>query len=254
MANNYGLFFARDGLVVRIPVNPEKIDTEKGNENDDYNVLSLGPIVVPRLPALKVISWESQFPGRPNDPWVLTKNEFKEPEFYIQFFEAAMNDRVPITYTPVRCYEDGTPYMTSETGMDVLVTSFEYWEQGAETGDFYYSIELTEYKDYTPRILQTQSGGTITNADAQTATVTRTRQIPQGKLYAGVTVKVTGAVYGSNAGESPVAQLSGLYGTVGRLVTADPLTPYPVMIRDSYGNFVGWVKEEDCQVVNQNGI
>ena len=165
-----------------------------------------------------------------------------------------MDDRVPIVYTPVRYYEDGTPYMTSETGMEVLVTSFEYWEQGAETGDFYYSLELTEYKDYTPRILQTQSGGTITNADAQTATVTRTRQIPQGKLYAGVTVKVTGAVYGSNAGESPVAQLSGLYGTVGRLVTADPLTPYPVMIRDGQGNFVGWVKEEDCQVVNQNGI
>lgn len=260
MANNYGLFFARDGLVIRMPVNPEKNDTKKDNENDDYNVLSLGPIVVPRLPALKKFSWEGLLPGRPNDPWVLTKNEFRELEFYIQFLESAMNDRVPIVYTPVRYYEDGTPYMTSETGMEVLVTSFEYWEQGAETGDFYYSLELTEYKDYTPRILQTQSGGTITNADAQTATVTRTRQIPQGKLYAGVTVKVTGTCHGGNGpgengeGEPPTTQLSGLYGTVGRLVTADPLTPYPVMIRDSYGNFVGWVKEEDCQVVNQNGI
>lgn len=55
MANNYGLFFARDGLVIRMPANPEKNDTKKDNENDDYNVLSLGPIVVPRIPALKNI-------------------------------------------------------------------------------------------------------------------------------------------------------------------------------------------------------
>ena len=80
---------------------------------DSYNVLSLGPIVVPRLPALKKFSWEGLLPGRPNDPWVLTKNEFREPEFYIQFFEAAMNDRVPVVYTPCLLYTSGVLQMAA---------------------------------------------------------------------------------------------------------------------------------------------
>lgn len=261
MANNYGLFFARDGQVIRMPVNPEKVNVSKDNENDDYNVLALGPIMVPRIPALKVISWDGLFPGRPDDPFVVTPNEFREPEFYIQFFESAMNDRVPVIYTPVRYYEDGTAYMTSETGMPVLVTSFEYEERGAETGDFYYSLEITEYRDYTPRVLQQQADGTVVlTGGVQTATVSQPRSIAPGQLYVGAAVKVTGPAYGGNGigndgkGEPPSSQMSGFIGTVSRIVTEDPLTPYPVMIRDANNNFVGWVKAEDCQVVNTNGI
>lgn len=45
MANNFGLFFTRDGAVIRLPVNPEQLPVEKDNSNDDYNVLGIGPII-----------------------------------------------------------------------------------------------------------------------------------------------------------------------------------------------------------------
>ena len=104
-------------------------------------------------------------------------------------------------------------------------------------------------------MLQQQADGTVVlTGGVQTATVSQPRSIAPGQLYVGAAVKATGPVYGSNNGESPSAQLSGLIGTVSRIVTEDPLTPYPVMLRDNQGNFVGWVKAEDCQVVNTNGI
>ena len=63
--NNFGLFFTRDGTVIRLPVNPEKLPVTRGTENGDYNVLGIGQIVVPRTPNLREVTISSFFPGRP---------------------------------------------------------------------------------------------------------------------------------------------------------------------------------------------
>ena len=44
--NNFGLFFTRDGTVIRLPVNPEKLPVARDNDNSEYNVLGIGPITV----------------------------------------------------------------------------------------------------------------------------------------------------------------------------------------------------------------
>lgn len=132
MANNFGLFFTRDGLVLRLPVNPAKLPQEKSGDNQSYNVLGIGPITVPRIPKPKEVKISSFFPGRPA-PYVLTAGDFREPEFYISFFQRAMDDKVPILYTPVRYYEDGAPYMTGDTGFQVLVSDFSFEERGSST-------------------------------------------------------------------------------------------------------------------------
>lgn len=41
MANNFGLFFTRDGVVIRLPVNPAKLPVVRDNDNRDYNVLGI---------------------------------------------------------------------------------------------------------------------------------------------------------------------------------------------------------------------
>ena len=48
--------------------------------------------------------------------------------------------------------------MTGDTGFEVLITQFNTEERGGETGDFYYDLTLTEYRDYTPQSLSAQSG------------------------------------------------------------------------------------------------
>ena len=94
MSNDFGLFFTRDDTVIRLPQNPEKLPVARPGGNTDYNVLGLGQIVIPRTPDLKEITISSYFPGRVSSG-ILTSGDFEPPEFYINFFQLAMEDLVP---------------------------------------------------------------------------------------------------------------------------------------------------------------
>lgn len=242
MVNNFGLFFTRDGTVIRLPVNPEKLPVERDNDNGDYNVLGIGPIMVPRTPKQRVVTISSFFPGRPFSG-VLTPNEFKTPEFYIQFFESAMNDKVPILYTPVRYYENGEPFMTGDSGFQVLVTQFNTEERGGETGDFYYDLTLTEYRDYTPGTMQVQQSTTT-----QTATAEPSRDIPRGQLVVGSVCIANGPYYYSSYGDEPHGNGNGRRVVVSRIV--DAKRAYPVHVTTEDGGALGWMKKDALQVVS----
>lgn len=267
MQNDYGLFFTRDGTVVRLPVNPEKLPVERGSANDEYDVLGIGPIMVPRAPALREVRIAGYFPGKAY-AGVLTPNGFQPPEFYIKFFESAMQDRAPILYTPVRYYEDGTPFMAGDPGMTVLVTRFDTEERGGETGDFYYDLTLTEYRDYSPLTMQAQGQGTADTAaqpaaaraaaaaaptaadDLQPLRVSaqRVRDMPPGRLYVGAAVTANGPYYQDSYGEQQAGWASGLPCTVVRIEAADPARPHPVYVK-AEGGPLGWMKKEALQAV-----
>ena len=245
MVNNFGLFFTRDGLVIRLPVNPEKLPVEKDNDNGEYNVLGIGPIMMPRIPKLRVVTISSYFPGR-SFPGVLTSGGFEPPEFYIQFFESAMNDRVPILYTPTRHYEDGTPFMTSDVGFQVLVTQFTYTEKGGETGDFYYDLELTEYRDYSPKTMTIQTPATTTTPAS--VTTETTRSIPNGQLYVGCPCIANGSYHYTSYGDGPSGNISGQQVLVSRIV--DESRPCPIHITTEAGGALGWIAKTGLQVVS----
>ncbi|WP_297234000.1 hypothetical protein [uncultured Flavonifractor sp.] len=249
MANNFGLFFTRDGTVVRLPVNPEKLPVERGNENDDYNVLGIGPIMVPRDPSLRVVNISSFFPGRVF-PGVLTPNAFQPPEFYIQFFESAMKDKVPILYTPVRYYENGEPFMTGDTGFEVLVTQFDAEERGGETGDFYYDLELTEYKNYAPQTMQVQesTGGTTGTTGPVQATAETTRSIPAGQIVVGSVCIANGQYFYTSYGDSPYGNGNGRRVVVTRIVDQSRAAPYLIQLES--GGALGWTAAASLQVVS----
>ena len=242
--NNFGLFFTRDSTIIRLPVNPEKLPVERNNANNDYNVLGIGPIMVPRIPELRVVTISSFFPGRPFSG-VLNAGDFQPPEFFIQFFERAMNDKAPILYTPVRYYENGEPFMSGDTGFEVLVTSFTTEERGGETGDFYYDLELTEYRDYTPQNLQVRQHSAGAPA---IATTEPSRSISQGQLVVGTTCIANGPYYYTSYGDEPHGNASGRTVVVSRMV--DGSRAYPVHVTDESGGALGWMKKEALQVVS----
>lgn len=244
MANNFGLFFTRDSTVIRLPVNPDKLPVAQETDNGEYNVLGIGPIMVPRTPKQKTVTISKFFPGRPF-PGVLTANGFQPPEFYIQFFQKAMDDKAVITYTPVRYYEDGTPFMTEDTGFQVLVTSFSYEERGGETGDFYYDLELKEYRDYSPQELQVQKSAAA--GQPATATTQQSRDIPQGQLYVGCICVANGPYYYSSYGDEPHGNGNGRRVLVSRIV--DGSRAYPVHVTTESGGALGWMQKSALQVV-----
>ena len=249
MPNNFGLFFTRDGTVIRLPINPGKLPVIRGNENDEYNVLGLGPIMVPRLPSLRVVTISSFFPGRIS-PLVLNSGQFQPPEFYIQFFESAMREKAPILYTPVRYYENGEPFMTGDAGFEVLVTQFDTEERGGETGDFYYNLELTEYRDYSPQAMQTAQQASTAAVAAKPARVTTqpARSVPRGQLVVGSNCVLNGSYFASSYGDPPSGSGNGAQVTVSRIVDLARACPYHVV--STSGGTLGWVPGASLQVVS----
>lgn len=244
--NNFGLFFTRDGQVVRLPVNPEKLPVARDNDNGEFNVLGIGPIMQARTPKLKVVTISSFFPGR-EFSGVLTSGAFQPPEFYIQFFESAMNDRATILYTPVRYYENGEPFFTGDAGFQCLVTSFQTEERGGETGDFYYDLEITEWRDYTPQTVQVQQQATASTP----AVVTQepSRDIPAGELTVGATCIANGPYYYTSYGDEPHGNANGRTVLVSRIV--DGSRPDPIHITTESGGALGWTAKASLQVVTQ---
>ena len=52
--NNFGLFFTRDGTVIRLPVNPEKLPMARDNDNSEYNATVVGSDEKTDLAVLKI--------------------------------------------------------------------------------------------------------------------------------------------------------------------------------------------------------
>lgn len=250
MPNNFRLFFSGKGDSFCLPVNPAKLPVAHSTTNDKYNVLGLGEIMAPRLPNLRTLQIASFFPGRPFSG-VLTGNDFRQPEYYIRFFRQAQLDKIPLAYTPVRYYENGEPFMTGDYGFDVLVTAFDVEERGGETGDFYYELELTEYKDYSPVQLQVKSAGqsqNVSNGKAVQVTAEKTRKIPAEQLYAGCAAVANGNYYYTSAGDEPHGSAAGRRVLVQRILGAEKA--YPVHITDEGGGALGWIKKESLQAVS----
>lgn len=245
MENKYGLYLAREGTVIRLPVNPESYSITQDNDNGNYNVLGVGPIMIPRTPKLKTPSWSGLFPGRADMGAVLTSGAFQPPKFYIDFLQTAMDEKQVLRFVANRYTEDGSAIF--DTNMEVLVTRFKTEERGGETGDFYYDIALSEYRDYSPKTVKLQAPA----AEGQpvTATAEATRSIPQGQLTVGQRVTVNGNCYSDSYGGEPHAVLSGFQGKISRIVSTDPQRAYPYHITTEDGGAKGWVSEDQIQAV-----
>lgn len=245
MENKYGLYLSREGTTVRLPVNPESYAITRDSNNGNYDVLGAGPIMIPRTPKLQIASWSGLLPGRAGMGAVVTGGVFQLPEFYIRFIQAAMDEKIPVRFVANRYMEDGAPIF--DTNMEVLITRFKTEERGGETGDFYYEISLSEYRDYSPKTVtfqQTAAGGPV-QASAETA-----RSVPKGKLTVGQAVTVNGSCFYNSYGAEPHGTLSGFRGVISRIVANDPQRPYPYHITTSTGGAKGWVKASQIQAVS----
>lgn len=279
MPNNFGLYFSGSGGVVRLPVNPSKLPDEKDNENGEYNVLGIGPIMIPRTPKLRVVSISSFFPGR-NIPGLVV-GTFQPPDYYVSFFQSAMDNRSVLVYTPVRYYPDGTPFMTGATGFECLVTKFTHEDRGGEVGDIYYDLEITEYRDYRPISMQISENsalpsvsGAASGSSAQslsrstfstsyaasssgsagttqqiTATPKPARSIPQGTIVVGSVCIANGAYYFTSMAEMQSGTANNQRVVVQRIV--DGSRPACVYVTTEDGESIGWLPKSALQVVRE---
>ena len=237
LKSKYSVYVVFAGKKVKMPVNPEEVNIKYPTDHKTYNVIGVGEIVVPRIPSLKELSWESFFPGNRKAPYV--NSGAKNVSFYVKKFEKALKSkkicRVIISRSGMQ-----------NTNVRCIISNFELIDKGGEPGDQYYKVDFKEYRSYDPEIVsittvpsedtgQTESGQTT----AETGTDT-TRPVDTPVLRVGASVTVNGEYcYDSNGGK-PHGSANNLNTTVTRIVSGKA---YPVHV----GTY-GWVQESQLQI------
>ena len=136
----YAMALIAAGKEIIIPVLPSKLKVTSAGDNDTDTVLGLGEVLILRQKRLRTVSWDSFFPAHsaPYAPRTITP-----PLELVRAIQAARD-----ALQPVRLLITGTDL---DINVRMGIESFDYEERSGELGDLYYSIKLSEWKDYSPR-------------------------------------------------------------------------------------------------------
>ena len=137
---NYRMTLIAGGREIDIPVLPEKLKVTSPGNNDTATVLVLGDVLILRKKGLRTVAWDSFFPV--NDAPFVT-GRITDPVEIVKAIQKARD-----SLDPVRFLITGTDL---DINVRMGVETFDYEERAGELGDFYYSIKLSEWKDYSPR-------------------------------------------------------------------------------------------------------
>lgn len=236
MGEKYSFFININQKTMEIPVNPQDYTISYPAENKTYNILSIGEVVVPELPSLMEVSWDSYFPGKSSDVMLMGRS-WKAPETYVNAIKKAMEDQSIIDLVISRYEADGNKMF--DTNISAVIQGFETTEKGGETGDIYYKITLKEYREFAPEKISMVKGG-AQPAVQEEETPRKTDLV----LRVGAGVIANGKYWYSSYGDKPYGTANNKQTTVQRIIT-DPDRAYPVLIGQ-----LGWVKAEQLQVIS----
>jgi LysM repeat protein len=154
------MFLIIDGNEIEFPVLPEKLEVKSSGNNEKADVLELGEVLILRKKALREVSFESFFPAK-SAPYVT--GGITTPIEIVRSIQAARDGDDPVRF------------LISGTDLDINcqmgVDSFTYDERFGELGDIYFTIKLTEWKNYAAKKVTLPAA----ESEETTATVEETR-------------------------------------------------------------------------------
>lgn len=235
MRNKYKFFADMGGNTIEFPVNPKEYTISYPSDNKTYNILDIGEIVVPRLPSLMEVSWESYFPGDSDDP-LIYGHDWEDPGNYVEAIIDARDNQEICDLVISRYNARGSKMF--DTNISTVIDSFETTEKGGEAGDVYYKIKFKEYRDYAPiKVALPQPEQTV-QIEEQPRPLSAAPE-----LRVGATVIANGTYFSSSYGDKPTGTANNLSTTVSRIIP-DATRPYPILI----GGSRGWIKADQLQV------
>lgn len=238
MRNRYKFFADIGGDTIEFPVNPKEYTISYPADHKTYDILDIGEIIVPRLPSLMEVSWDSYFPGNSNDP-LIYGHDWMEPGDYVEAIKDAM-DNQEICDLVISRYNAGGSRMY-DTNISAVIADFETTEKGGEAGDVYYKIKFKEYRNYAPIKIPLQNNN---NTDSSSTSQNSQRaESPALELRVGATIIANGTYYSSSYGDKPTGTANNLSTVVSRIIP-DASRPYPILI----GGSRGWIKADQLQV------
>lgn len=238
MRNRYKFFADIGGDTIEFPVNPKEYTISYPADHKTYDILDIGEIIVPRLPSLMEVSWDSYFPGNSDDP-LIYGHDWMEPGDYVEAIKDAM-DNQEICDLVISRYNAGGSRMY-DTNISAVIADFETTEKGGEAGDVYYKIKFKEYRNYAPIKIPPENNN---NTDSSSTSDNSQRaESPALELRVGAAVIANGTYYSSSYGDKPTGTANNLSTVVSRIIP-DASRPYPILI----GGSRGWIKADQLQV------
>lgn len=231
-----GIFLTYEGQVVQFPVNPEKFEVESSTNNSDTEIIQIGDIVIPKLPKLETIRWESFFPYESWWTGVRTKGGFRSAQFYLNLINKIRTDCKPcrLTVTGIEVV-GGIGY-----DHDVVIEDFTYYHQGGDHEDTYYSISFKEYKDYSISLLESPKAREKPKVVTDVGTVQPQAPVTPApkEITIGCDVILNGRVHYDSYGSKPGKTFTNYRGKV-NLINKKGSHPYHVTTPS--GGWLGWV-------------
>lgn len=245
----FGIYLKTDRQTIQLPVNPQELSVTYGADNTNYNLIGKGEVVVPRHPKLATLEISSFFPrnaymaGTTSDSWY-------KPEDYVRFIQT-LQARRTVFQCVVNRWDSDNPMF--DTNIMAVVQDFTITDRGGESGDIYYTLSITEYRDTKAQRVEKVSEDV--EADVTKLTVVDIRSVPQDEIVVGDMVTVSGPVFEyDDQPETALAQtksyVANVMGVVGRVL---PPSLLPVQNRVYLAN-VGWVRKTDCVKGNARNL
>lgn len=230
--NQCSIYIKFGSRKIKLPVNPEELEIQHPTNHKKYDVLGKGEIIVPGEPSLKVVSWESLFP----DPsgGILLNSGAKEPEDYVKLFEKALAKKqiCRLIITRSGLYD---------TNMRCVVSDFSTTDKGGEPEDMYYSVELTEYRNYEPKTVSVMTISEGTSSESGQVAPEQERPVEAPVLRVGAAVIANGRYWYDSYGSKSFGTANNLSTTITRIANGNS---YPIHI----GHY-GWLREDQLQIV-----
>lgn len=230
--------FQLDKELVQLPVNPEFHGMTSKTDNKSENIIGLGEVTVLGGRKLRETSVSSYFPRWP-DSRTETTGKFKEPEFYIEFFDRVMKDKTPIRLIV--------------TGIDVnMLVTVEEFNYERHTDDVTFDLKLKEYINFRAKEVKIiKKEGTSSDSGKKGSSTTKKETTSREKkdFSVGDTVICNGRYYHTSYAGNPSYVFSKNYEGVISIIVKSPASGQtkPIHISNKQGGWIGWVSKDQLK-------
>lgn len=153
--SNYAIYFSKDKVRIRLPVNPEELDVSTTQENEKFEILKLGQIVIPTHMSLREFSFEAELPHEELH-YIEKDKSFESAKYYLDQFQKWREKLEPVRFMAGKM-SNGNTVTGDAINTLVLVENLTITEKAGEEYDKYVSFKLLEYNKYTKKYI-TSSG------------------------------------------------------------------------------------------------
>lgn len=273
--NDYRIFFgvwnetSSEYQLIELPVNPSEVTITYPANPTNYDVEGVGDIIVPRIPKLATVTFDSFFPREAVFISAANSESWYSPEWYVSFFRKLQMSRKPFELTIIRgsdvinnnseqfgVFSERQQYFDTVFPTAVLL-DLSITDKGGEPGDIYYSMTISEYRDASPKTLAElaeEKTNEETGEVEQKLVVVMNRPPQRGAIVPDRVVEISGEVYEEpESSEIDWATTKQQANRIDRTITRVLPPSVSGTLHSVYINGLGWVDDKNCRLAEDRG-